>query len=195
DQGPPEQEQGVSETKRIQTIIDYLKERGPSLQKHDSQLPKMIQTMIDYFEEHNPSLREQDSSVINEIQVLIDHLKKHKDLLHQQDSQVTQLAYHYIDQVRFLIKPTAYKHEKEVRLIQFRVSDTHTKLDDRVPPRLYIEVPHEFAPDTIILGPRADRLEDWRALEKTSRLEKVQLDSTQLVQVIKVKKSKLKVRP
>ncbi|MGI9344750.1 MAG: hypothetical protein ACR2PW_00620 [Gammaproteobacteria bacterium] len=85
-----------------------------------------------------------------------------------------------------MIKPTAYEHEHEVRLIQFRESDTRAKLDeDRLPPRFYIEVPAEFAPDTIILGPRADRLEEWQALEQKHA------DGSQ---PISIKESQLEVR-
>ncbi|MGI9345953.1 MAG: tetratricopeptide repeat protein [Gammaproteobacteria bacterium] len=103
-----------------------------------------------------------------------------------QDPQVLQEVYRMLDKIRFLIKSRAYEHEHEVRLIQFNVLAENILLDeDRLPPRFYIDVPPEFAPDTIILGPRAERLEEWRTLEQKHA------DGSQPINIIK---SQLEVR-
>ncbi|MGI9345401.1 MAG: tetratricopeptide repeat protein [Gammaproteobacteria bacterium] len=121
------------------------------------------------------------------IKAIVDCLKNSEDPEYdfKQDRQVLEEVYRMLDQIRFLIKSNAYKHENEVRLIQFNVPEKNILLDDRLPPRFYIDVPAEFAPATIILGPRADGLEEWKALEQKHA------DGSQ---PISIKESQLEVR-
>ncbi len=127
-------------------------------------------------------------SEIDNTEGLKDELNKLEDLLQEikdnfpsdqsSKDKVLQLVRAMLDEIRFLFKADHYKEEKEFRVVRVRYPGEENqqqgpdeiKIDiEQIPPRFYLETDKDFRFNEVILGPSAQRSDEWTEWLKRQR--------------------------
>ena len=108
---------------------------------------------------------EELSDKLHDVNNFIGNLSSEQD---KEQDKLRELVCELLDSIRFLFKEKHYSEENEVRVIQLRYgkggedTESDIRIDvENIPPRFYLQAPENFRPDTVILGPRTRRFQEW----------------------------------
>jgi hypothetical protein len=118
----------------------------------------------------------ESEDVINEFNEKLKELDSKVDC-YLSDCKKTEIEVKYLkdklDSIAFLFKNSEYQHERELRLVINGNSFHKKNYDaDGIIPKVYIElIPFNTIIEKIVLGPKVQRAEEWRALFHYKMLE------------------------
>ncbi len=134
-------------------------------------------TYINDREDENNELQKLLKSLaesLKEIDTLITH-----DKWKNKENYLRAFVCELLDSIRFLFKKGHYREEHEIRVIDLHYyeedmmkNSDRVKVDkEQIPPRFYLETRQDFRFSEVILGPRAQNIQDWEMWIKTQNQE------------------------
>ena len=151
-------------------LMDDLRQRETTKQN----LPPVLYEVI-YKNEISTKL-------LKKLKTLAEDLKNIDECckLHETDKEkFADLTREILDSIRFLFKEDHYREENEARVIEMLYSVDgeqvpQRKVDmDRIPPRFYLEMPGDITFSEVILGPKTDKVPEWKQWLREKNIENV----------------------